>query len=83
MLPEYEIHDGIKIPVLGRKKGSDSTDSCPYCGKNHIHGKQEGHRLGHCTPTIKRGKIISDVKGFYASDNSYFEPEVGYMIREY
>lgn len=21
---------------------------CPHCGKAHVHGPGEGHRLGHC-----------------------------------
>lgn len=80
MLPEYEIHDGIKYPVLGRKKGNELTDPCPYCGKRHRHGIPEGHRIRHCANTknsMERGK------GFFASDGTYFDPEVSYIIREY
>ena len=34
---------------------------CPHCGKNHHHGKGEGHRVAHCgkhSPYNKTGYIL-------------------------
>lgn len=42
MLKEPPIVIGIE------NKDGDMVITCPYCGKRHIHGKGEGHRVAHC-----------------------------------
>lgn len=44
--------DGIPIVAVTVTQHRDWTElrlvACPYCGKRHIHGGEEGHRWAHC-----------------------------------
>ncbi len=77
---EYEIHDGRKYPILWRKRGNKLTDSCPFCGQNHEHGIGEGHRVAHCSDTIRCVGGISEIVKVVSN---HFAKEDGYMLREY
>tara|TARA_R100001530_G_C4292007_1_gene148281 strand:+ start:694 stop:948 length:255 start_codon:yes stop_codon:yes gene_type:complete len=84
MKKEYEISQGKKYAILWRKKGNDLTDKCPFCHQKHRHGKEEGHRIGHCADVFdEKLRVISLVEGFVSSDGSCFRPKDGYIIREY
>lgn len=82
MKKDFEIQTGKKYPILWRKKGSPLTDKCPFCGKKHAH-VGEGHRVAHCSDTIRNGKVIRVMEGFFLSDETYVAPKDGYIIREY
>jgi hypothetical protein len=87
MKKEYEIIDGIKYPILWRKKGSHKSDKCPFCGLIHMHGSGEGHRGAHCRDTFLEDGTIVIIHGFLTSDGTYFPPstpeKLGYILREY
>jgi len=35
---------------------------CPHCGKEHVHGAVEGHRVSHC-PAYPNGYILKKLTG--------------------
>jgi hypothetical protein len=43
---------GIPVVAATRKHHLDWTElrlfQCPYCGRRHVHGGKEGHRVAHC-----------------------------------
>jgi len=83
-ITDFEEIDGRKFPIIWRKKGKEETDPCPYCGKKHIHGTAEGHRIAHCVGKRLERKIIpTDQMGVYLSDGTYVEQNAGYVLREY
>lgn len=84
MLPEFEIHNGKKYPILWRKRGSEETDTCKFCLKKHKHGKGDGHRIKHCTDIIdRRARVIRSVQGYFLSDGTYVDPNDGYILMDY
>lgn len=76
----FEIFDGIKIPVIRRKKGKKQTDACPFCKQSHTHGIGEGHRVAHCGDTVESQKTMDSA---LLSDGTYAPPKRGYILREY
>ena len=80
MKKNFEIHDGIKYPIILRKKGNKETDQCPYCKQKHTHGIGEGHRIAHCGDTIESQKTMDSA---LLSDGTYVPPRRGYILREY
>lgn len=46
---DYEEIDGHCYAVLYRETEGAPTEPCVFCGKNHQHGKGDGHRVGHCS----------------------------------
>lgn len=61
-----------KAPVIeGRIVDGLSEITCPYCGRQHTHGKGDGHRLSHCSTgsareiQLKDGTIVDENKGYY------------------
>lgn len=34
--------------ILVERRGAQLTFRCPKCGKRHLHGLGEGHRVSHC-----------------------------------
>ena len=34
--------------VVPRREGKQAIADCPYCGKEHVHGWGEGHRVADC-----------------------------------
>lgn len=46
----YVESDYGRIPIVPIKEKSDAgwTIECPYCGHDHTHGPDYGHRLAHC-----------------------------------
>ncbi len=53
MFKEHGFQDEVdnnEIPILLCKdNGSNYYFYCKYCQKIHKHGRQEGHRVAHCT----------------------------------
>ncbi len=41
--------------------------ACPYCDKNHCHGKEEGSRSRHCYLTKKNKRLIEARTKYYNS----------------
>ena len=66
---EYEIIDGRPYPVLYRDKDKTKTEICPFCGKGHIHGIGDGHRIAHCTDGSK--EITTDDGTVLIQKNGY------------
>ncbi len=73
---EYEILNDRPYAILWRKKGSELTDLCPFCGLQHSHGSNPGHRIAHCSDTNKTSQII-------AQDGTILYQIHGYIIIEY
>jgi hypothetical protein len=47
---------------------------CPYCNKNHYHGKQEGEKVSHCFIPLRSKKLklqVEERKAFYNSNEYY------------
>jgi len=65
---------GAPVLILKAKlhKGVYRTEPCPFCGKRHIHGAVDGHRLAHC-PHKKRRDVT-------APDGTRLSPEDGYFL---
>ncbi|MFL6210227.1 MAG: GIY-YIG nuclease family protein [Pyrinomonadaceae bacterium] len=55
--PEYEVIGLRAYAVLRRDTEESATDSCPFCGRKHIHGIGDGHRVVHCSSVDAREKI--------------------------
>ena len=71
--PKTEFQDGEEYIVLWRENEESPTDFCPFCGKRHIHGKGDGHRVSHCAfgeDTFTR-----------KSDGKIFKQSQGYIVR--
>ena len=72
MRAEYEVMDGRKYPIIWRKKGSEWTDTCPFCRGEHVHGTGNGHRVAHCendnTVVLSDGTLLSSVYGYILRD---------------
>lgn len=84
ILPDFEIQDGKKYAIIYQKKGNEYTDPCPFCGKPHIHGNGDGHRIAHCKQEIKRGRLIQPIPdSCLLSDGSKAFQEDGYLLKEY
>ena len=47
---KIEKHGNKYCPVLTRATGATSTNPCFFCGKKHVHGIPDGHRVAHCNP---------------------------------
>ena len=71
--PNTEWLNGKEYIVLWREKEKSETEFCPFCGKRHIHGKGDGHRVSHCTS----GEDIFTRK----SDGKVFKQSQGYIVR--
>jgi hypothetical protein len=54
---EYVVIDCRAYAVLKRDTESSPTDPCPFCGRNHIHGAGDGHRVAHCISSEAREKV--------------------------
>ena len=84
ILPDFEIHDGKKYAIIYQKKGSEYTDSCPFCGKPHRHGKALVCLSAHCKEEKKRGRLIHPKPdSCILSDGTKAFREDGYLLREY
>jgi hypothetical protein len=73
-MENFGIYKDKTYPIIWRKKGNEATDECPFCGKKHIHGISEGHRLVHCETSLRRLIVRS---------NTIYAPEDGYILKEY
>jgi len=83
ILPDFEIHDGKKYAIIYRKKESEDTDPCPFCGKPHRHGEGFGHRITHCKDELIKGKNHPSPNSCLLSDGTKAFREDGYLLREY
>ena len=72
---EYEMLNGVPCAVLWRDTDviDESTDPCPFCGKGHLHGVSDGHRVPHCGNEAKQTA--------HAKDGTVLKQEKGYIIR--
>ncbi len=71
--PKTEFHNGEEYIVLWRENEESPTDFCPFCGKRHIHGKGDGHRVSHCA--------FDDGIFTRKSDGKIFKQSQGYFVR--
>ena len=72
---EYDFFGKIPVVILYRKKGSELTNKCPFCGTGHIHGSAQGHRIAHCGSAYANASI-------FASDGTQLFMKHGYIIRD-
>lgn len=74
---EYEMLNGEPYAVLWRDSPvvlqETRTDPCPFCGKGHLHGFTDGHRVAHCSNETKPTAR--------AKDGTVLKWEDGYIIR--
>ncbi len=71
-----EWDDGRSFLVLHFLDGySGRTEPCPFCGKNHLHGKGEGHRMCHCA-------IPDRNMSFQNSRGETFTLKNGYILKK-
>jgi hypothetical protein len=70
---EYTEENGRKYPVIRRKNKKSPCIPCPFCGKGHIHGTGDGHRVAHCQPGVAiehpDGTICSSNQGYVVISN--------------
>lgn len=62
---ETEEYGGKPHLVLWRETEDDSTIPCLFCGRNHIHGTDDGHRVTHCLDAYHakpKGVFFEEVK---------------------
>ena len=79
--PDFEVHNGVKYPIIWRKKGQKETDACPFCKCIHTHGIGEGHRVSHCGDSFNSERQMDSAR---LSDGTYIPPRLGgYILREY
>lgn len=57
---EFVVEDGRPYAVLVRNAVESPTSPCPFCGKRHIHGVGDGHRIAHCTKVVRPEIRTSD-----------------------
>jgi hypothetical protein len=43
-----EVYVGCPTVKAEAEIAGQYVIECPYCGKKHRHGAQEGHRVAHC-----------------------------------
>ncbi len=65
---EYKIVSGKPLLILKRKKGSELTSLCPFCGTGHYHGTGDGHRISHCADGSNKFVIAPDGTMLYEND---------------
>jgi hypothetical protein len=57
--------DGIPVVAATRRQYKGVTlltlVACPYCGRRHEHGGDEGHRVAHCVADQPVGYIVQIV----------------------
>ena len=70
--PEYESEDNHSWAILWRDTEKSKTDHCPFCGKRHIHGIGDGHRVAHC---------MHGVDTIHAKDGTILHKDKGYIVR--
>jgi len=60
-LRQFQIND---IPIVYVKDNGMEyvVMVCPYCGGKHFHSRQEGHRVAHCSVSVK-GYSMRDYVG--------------------
>ena len=77
---QYQEYQGKNRLVLNARWDKDDNNApiktvkCAFCGKQHINGKSEGHRVAHCS--TNHDESISCV----AADGTILNSEDGYMI---
>ena len=71
---QFVENEGLHA-VLWRNTEDSETDTCPFCGRRHRHGKGDGHRVAHCGNSY----IICTKRN--AKDGTVLEQERGYIIR--
>jgi Meiotically up-regulated gene 113 len=71
---EYEVQGVRAYAVLRRDTEESETDPCPFCGRGHVHGKGDGHRVAHCADLGAREEIR-------AKDGIRLRQSDGYLIR--
>lgn len=54
--------------VLYRDTETSDTDECPFCGSNHSHGTNDGHRVAHCETGSKQSIVADDGTKLFQSD---------------
>lgn len=75
---EYKVVDGKAYAILRRDAKTGKTAPCPFCGTQHIHGGDEGHRTAHCVPSYlyklneKLTPIIQSGEFFLNYKDGYF-----------
>ena len=88
-LKEYDFWGEKPVVILWRKKGEKKTRNCPFCGKPHLHGAGEGHRIVHCTDFTKQvSGFVKTVRPRYefevlATDGTVLKAKDGYIIKHY
>ena len=70
------------MPILWRKRGSKTSDPCPFCGKPHKHGSDEGYRLTHCMLKMRYGKEVEPPLSVRLAGKEFFRKN-GYYLKEY
>ena len=92
-----EFRDGdssVTILVLRRKKNTTKaefvTETCPFCGMNHSHCRELGHRVAHCPDwdvvwDRTRGWVVKYILGkscaFMNKDGQVFKASDGYYLK--
>ena len=71
---EYKNHLGnAPTLILKRKKGTELTAPCPFCGTGHAHGTNDGHRVSHCATGSKEFVVAPDGTKLYERDGYVLE----------
>jgi hypothetical protein len=79
---EFDIEMQKNLLVLHFIHGeSGKTERCAFCGRNHFHGKGEGHRLPHCSWNILNQEIRDRIMSFQNSRGQTFCLDSGYILR--
>jgi ribosomal protein L24E len=45
---ELDPRSGKIFLILVQEPKHGKTERCPFCGKYHLHGVGDGHRVAHC-----------------------------------
>jgi hypothetical protein len=64
--------EGINYPVLKANKNGKVT--CPFCRKEHTHGKSggDGHRVANCTELLIINPVFAGGSQWCFKQNGYF-----------
>jgi len=63
---ELRRYQKAKLPVLLSRPDTKITVTvwCPHCCATHVHSKEEGHRVAHCSDDtsllFKKGYVLAD-----------------------
>ncbi len=61
--------------VIVKDDGASYYFYCEYCKKNHRHGRLEGHRVAHCSPTRMKNRELVPTNSPYLLNGYHLELE--------